>query len=337
MEKPKKITIEDVAAHSGCSKATVSRVINHDKRVRPETAAHVLKAIEEIGYYPNTIARALSGGKTYAVAVVVPDNWHEQPYYIKLIDAIEDVADSKGYHIILMRRKYIDSVVDLVNQKRIDGMIIRNMLETEKENNLFSRMERMGLPFILTGQPIADYPFVKADNIGGGRAVASYFCEMGYKKILFISGPEGHIDSVDRIAGLRVGLSEKGFDLNNLIIRTGDYTRESGYNAAKRFFSSQSADAVFAANDRMALGVLLYFRENGIKVPDDISLAGYDDNFFSEFLSPPLTSVKLPMYEIGTIAMESLIRMIENKDRPAIKMILPSMLIKRSSCRDKNR
>ena len=337
MEKPKKVTIEDVADYSGCSKATVSRVVNHDKRVRPETAAHVLKAIEEIGYYPNTIARALSGGKTYAVAVVVPDIWQDQPFYIKLIDAIVDVANSKGYHIILMRKKYLDSVIDLVNQKRIDGMIIRNMVESEKEYNLFSRMERMGLPFILTGQPVDDYSYVKADNIGGGRDVATYFCEIGCKKILFISGPEGHIESVDRLAGLRVGLSEKEFDLNNLHIRIGDYTKESGYKAAKRFFSSQTADAVFAANDRMALGALLYFRENGIKVPDDVSLVGYDDNFFSEFLTPSLTSVKPPMSEIGTIAMESLIRMIENKDRSAIKIILPSVLIKRSSCRDENR
>ncbi len=335
MERPKKITIEDVASHSGCSKATVSRVINHDKRVRPETAEHIMKSIEILGYHPNTIARALSGGKTFEIAVVVPDNWKAQPYYIKLIDAIEDVADAKGYHIILKRRKYLDSVIDLVNQKRIDGLIIRNMQVTEQDLGLFSRMERMGIPFILTGQPAGDYPFVKADNIGGGRAVAAFFCEMGYEKILYISGPETHIDSVDRLAGLRIGLSESRFNMENLYIEAGDYSKESGYNAAKRFFSSDKADAVFAANDRMALGALLYFRENSIRVPEDVSLAGYDDNFFSEFLSPPLTSVKLPMSEIGTIAMESLISMIENRERKGINMILPSRLVKRDSCRIK--
>ena len=332
MEKPKKVTIEDVAEHSGCSKATVSRVINHDKRVRPETAEHIMKSIDILGYHPNTIARALSGGKTFEVAVVVPDNWKAQPYYIKLIDAIEDVADSKGYHIILKRRKYIDSVISLVNQKRIDGLIIRNMQIGEQEKNLFSKMERMGMPFILTGQPERDYPFVKPDNIGGGRDVASFFCEMGYRKILYISGPREHIDSNDRLAGLRVGLAENNFDLGNLAVVAGDYSKESGYLAAKRYFSTKKADAVFAANDRMALGALLYFRENGIRVPEDVSLAGFDDNFFSEFLSPPLTSVKLPMSEIGTIAMESLIRMIENRDRPNIKMLLPSTLVKRDSC-----
>ncbi len=332
MEKPKKITIEDVAKHSGCSKATVSRVINHDKRVRPETAGHIMKSIDILGYHPNTIARALSGGKTFEIAVVVPDNWKAQPYYIKLIDAIEDVADSKGYHIILKRRKYLDSVISLVNQKRIDGLIIRNMQVADQEESLFAKMERMGMPFILTGQPQGDYPFVKPDNIGGGRDVAFYFSEMAYKKILYISGPKDHIDSNERLAGFRVGLSENGFDLQNLYIASGDYSTESGYHASKRFFSSKFADAVFAANDRMALGALLYFREKGIKVPEEVSLAGYDDNFFSEFLSPSLTTVKLPMSEIGTIAMESLIRMIENKSRPNIKMLLPSRLVKRDSC-----
>ncbi len=206
------------------------------------------------------------------------------------------------------------------------------MQVADQEKTLFSKMERMGVPFILTGQPEDDYPFVKADNIGGGREVASYFCEMAYKKILYISGPQDHVDSVDRLAGLRVGLAEKNFDLANLSVTPGDYSKESGYNAAKRYFSSKTADAVFAANDRMALGALLYFRENRIRVPEDISLAGFDDNFFSEFLSPSLTSVKLPMSEIGTIAMESLIRMIENSERPNIKMLLPSKLVKRDSC-----
>ena len=121
-----------------------------------------MKSIEILGYHPNTIARALSGGKTFEVAVVVPDNWKAQPYYIKLIDAIEDVADSKGYHIILKRRKYLESVLSLVNQKRIDGLIIRNMQVTDQEKTLFSKMERMGVPFILTGQPADDYPLCKS-------------------------------------------------------------------------------------------------------------------------------------------------------------------------------
>jgi len=333
MDEYVKITIDDVAKHCKCSRATVSRVLNHDKRVRPETAEIVGKAMEELGYHPNSMARALSAGKTNTVAVVVPDRWQEQPYYIKLLDAVEDVADSRGYNIILKRRKYIDSVSELVSRKQVDGVIFRNMEETDRELALYSRMERMGLPFILIGQPVASYPFIKVDNLGGARSVAGYLYEQGFEKILFIKGPEDHIDSIDRLAGLKTGLSEKGFKAERLFVAGGDYSTESGYRAAAEFFASGSADAVFAANDRMALGVMLYCREKGIKVPDQLGIVGFDDNFFAEYLSPPLTTVKPPMYEIGILAMESLIRMIENSERPNPRVILPAELIVRDSCR----
>jgi LacI family transcriptional regulator len=333
MNNFKRITIDDVAERCGCSRATVSRVLNHDKRVRPDTAEVVAKAMEDMGYSPNSMARALSAGRTYTVAVVVPDMWHVQPYYIKLLDAIEDVADSKGYSIILKRRKYIDSVVDLVSQRKVDGVIIRNMEDSDREHILLGKMERMGMPFILIGQPVGAYPFIKVDNVGGSRAAAAYMIEQKCRKILFITGPEGHIDSIDRLAGLRAGLGEKGFNIKNLYIASGDYSMESGYRAASGFFEKNRADAVFAANDRMALGVLLYCREQKLKVPEDVGIIGFDDNYFAEYLTPSLTSVRPPMYEIGTLGMESLIRMIENSERPSMRIILPAELIVRESCR----
>ncbi len=333
MDNIPKVTIDDVAKYCGCSRATVSRVLNHDKRVRPETSEAVEKAMEKLSYHPNSMARALSAGKTKTVAVVVPDRWHEQPYYLKLIDAIEDVADSHGYNIIIKRRKYLDSVFDLVNQKQVDGVIVRNIEETEKELVLCGKMDRMGMPFVLIGRPVASYPFIRVDNVGGARAVAAYLAGQDYRKILFIKGPENHIDSMDRLAGLRLGLSENGFNMDNLLLAGGDYSTESGYRAAKGFFSSDKADAVFAANDRMALGVLLYCREQGIKVPDDLGIVGFDDDSFAGYLTPALTTVRPPMYEIGILAMESLLRMIENRERPIIRVILPVELIIRDTCR----
>lgn len=333
MDNPEKITIDDVARYCGCSRATVSRVLNHDKRVRPETAEAVEKAMAALGYYPNSMARALSAGKTNLVAVIVPDRWHEQPYYLKLVDAIEDVADSRGYNIIIKRRKYLNTVFDLVTQKQVDGVIVRNIEETEAELSLYRKMDRMGLPFVLIGQPVASYPFIKVDNVGGARAVAEYLVEQDFKRILFIKGPENHIDSMDRLAGLRLGLTEKGFDLDCLFVSGGDYSTASGYVAAEKFFAGNSADAVFAANDRMALGVLLYCREKGIRVPEDLGIAGFDDNAFAEYLTPPLTTVRPPMYETGIMAMESLIRMIENRERPSVRVILPVELVIRDSCR----
>ena len=328
----KDVTMIDVAKYCGCSRATISRVLNNDKSVRPETYKMVYEAMEKLDYHPNFMARALSGGKTNTVAVVVPDEWKNQPYYINLIDAIEDVADSKGYHLILKRRKYIDSVYDLVSQKMVSGVIIRNMEDFEKEKNLFAKMERVGIPFVLIGQPYKNYSFIKVDNVGGGRNLAAYFSDQGFKKIMIITGPKNHIDTIDRTAGFRMGLNEKGFNLDNVIIREGNFSKESGYNIAKEYLVSDKVDAVFALNDRMALGVILYCREAGINIPEKLCIAGYDNNFFAEFLNPSLTTLKVPMCEIGTLAMESLSQMIENSKRPIVKIILPPELIIRESC-----
>ncbi len=278
------------------------------------------------------MARALSGGKSKIIAVVVPDGWKNQPYYINLLDAIEDVADSKGFHIILKRRKYIDSVAELVSQKIVDGVIIRNMENYEKAEKLFLKMNRVGIPFVLIGQPVKDYSFIKVDNVGGGRKLAEYFVNQGFKRILIISGPPNHIDSIDRTAGFKMGLLENNFDISNLIVREGDFSKDSGYKIAENYLESDKIDAVFAHNDRTALGVILYCRKAGIKIPDDICIAGYDNNFFAEFLNPALTTLKVPMNEIGTLAMETLTQMIENNDRPNAKIILPPELIIRESC-----
>ena len=332
----KSVTMADVAEYCGCSRATISRVLNNDKSVTPETYKTVHEAIKKLDYHPNSMARALSGGKSNTVAVVVPDGWKYQPYYINLLDAIEDVADSKGYHLILKRRKYIDSVYDLVSQKIVDGVIIRNMEDFDKEQKLFSKMNRVGIPFVLIGQPVDNYPFVKVDNVGGGRALAEYFISQKFKKILIISGPSGHIDSIDRTAGFKMGLIDHGFDIRNIIIREGDFSKDSGYRIAENYLLTDNVDAVFAHNDRTALGVILYCREAGIKIPDDLCIAGYDNNFFAEFLNPALTTLKVPMREIGTLAMESLSLMIENKDRPNARIILPPELIIRESCINKH-
>ena len=333
----KSVTMQDVADYCGCSRATISRVLNNDKSVTPETYKLVHDAIEKLDYHPNSMARALSGGKSKIVAVVVPDGWKNQPYYINLLDAIEDVADSKGFHIILKRRKYIESVGELVSQKIVDGVIIRNMENYENADKLFMKMKRVGIPFVLIGQPVKDYSFIKVDNVGGGRVLADYFVKQGFKRILIISGPPNHIDTIDRTAGFKMGLIENGFDINNLVVREGDFSKDSGYRIAEKYLISDNVDAVFAHNDRTALGVILFCRDKGIKIPDDICIAGYDNNFFAEFLNPSLTTLKSPMSDIGTLAMETLTQMIENNDRPAARIILPPELIVRESCINKHK
>ncbi|MCD6123223.1 MAG: LacI family DNA-binding transcriptional regulator [Spirochaetales bacterium] len=326
------ITIEDVAKYCGYSRATISRVINKEGNVKPLTAEKIESAIKELGYKPNANARALSGGKTKTIAVLLSEIW--RPYYSTLLGGLEEVASEKNYYIIVRTKNYKKAALDLLKENRIDGFIIRNMKDPADDIELIRKLDKHNVPFILIGNSVSgqNYPSIKIDNVGGAREMAHHFVEHNFKKILFISGPANNVDSNDRAYGFKLGLTEKGMDPNLVINAEGDYSKKSGYEIAKAIFADNKVDAVFAANDRMALGVLLYVKENNMKVPDDVALAGFDDSFFSEYLSPPLTTVKPPIYEMGTIAMENMILMLEGSILRKLKIILPTQLIIRESC-----
>ncbi len=326
------VTIEDVARYTGYSRATVSRVINKEGNVKPLTAQKIEYAIKELGYKPNANASALSGGKTRTIAVLLPETW--RPYYSTLLEGLEEVASEKNYYLLVRAKSYKRAALDLLNENRVDGFIIRNMKEPTDDMELVRKLNKRGIPFILIGSSIPgeDYPSVKIDNVGGAREMAHHFAERGFKKILFITGPPDNVDSKDRVYGFKLGLSEKGVNPDSIIFAEGDYSKTSGYEAAKKVLKEREVDAIFGANDRMALGALLYVKENNMRVPDDIAIAGFDDAFFSEYLSPPLTTVKPPFYEMGVVAMENIILMLERSIIRKLRIILPTQLIIRESC-----
>jgi LacI family transcriptional regulator len=213
-----------------------------------------------------------------------------------------------------------------------DGYIIRHSRDPEHDRALLSRLRRNGVPFIFIGTPEEkDARAIMVDNIGGAREMAHHFVDHSFRKILFITGAPDNLDSNDRVHGFRMGLSEKGFDLASLCTAQGDFSRDCGYRIAEEMLA-RGVDAVFAANDRMALGVLHYLNERGIRVPRDVALAGFDDTFFSEYLWPPLTTVRQPMHEIGAVAMENMVMAIEGATISAARIILPTRLVIRESC-----
>ncbi len=327
----KKITIDDVAARCGFSKATVSRVINQDGSVKPATAEKVELAIRDLGYIPNLMARALSGGKTRTISIVVPDIVNE--YYTGLLAGADAAAEEKGYHILIKTRNTRKALLDLVEGGRVDAFIIRNAGLPVLDRDVLVRIERRELPFLFIGKPPADEtPAVLVDNVGGARLMAHHYAEHGYRKILFISGPKGSNDSNDRLYGFKIGLSERGLDSDELTLVEGDFTKESGYAAAAGHLLESKAEAVFASNDQMALGVLCFCRDRGIRVPEDVAVTGFDDTFFAAYLQPALTTVQQPMYEIGATAVESIVRMLEGSRERGSRIILPTRLRIRRSC-----
>ena len=326
-----KTTIDDVARHCGFSSATVSRVLNREGTVKPATRARVEAAVEALGYSPSYLARGLSGGKKNVVAVLVPDvTMH---YYSNLLKSIDQVAQRRNYHLLIKTHDYQSSVLTLLREDRVDGFIIRDSGEPEVDESVVRKLKKQGVPFVLIGKQAHDgTPSISVDNVGGARAMAHHFVEHGFKSILYVSGPDKKIDSRDRVYGFRLGLTEMGYDPKAVTTLVGNFTREGGYRAARDFFSENRAEAVFAANDQMALGVLHYLYERKINVPRDVAVAGFDDSFFSEFICPPLTTVRQPMSEIGALAMENIIFQLESSLSRNTGMILPTRLVIRESC-----
>lgn len=327
-----KVTIDDVAAHCGFSKATVSRVINREGSVKPATEARVREAIELLGYSPNNAASALSGGKTRTIAVFLPDVKTE--YYATLLTGLEEVAEKQFFNIIIKTQNNKKALLDLAVNNRVDAFILRNNGLTPFDNDVLVTLRRRGIPVVFIGKPPAesDAHAILIDNVGGARLMAHHYAQHGFKRILFIAGPKDNLDSNDRLYGFKIGLSEMSADIETLDVVHGDFLRESGYAAANQALEATTYDAIFAASDHMALGAMLYCRSKGIRVPADIAITGFDDTFFSEFLDPPLTTVHQPMQEIGSIAMETALRILEQRDPRSQKIILPTQLQVRQSC-----
>ena len=326
------VRLEDVAEDSGFSRATVSRVINEENKVKPETLKKIKASMEKLGYKPNMVARALSSGKKNTVAILLPDV--TSLYYTNLIRGLNDIAQDVFYHVITKSISKENQAEELINANIVDGFIIRHSSSSEKIDRLLSKIYKKDLPVIFIGKPFnnSTSPSVIVDNVGGARKMAHYFANNKYKKILFITGCNDNIDSNDRKYGFRMGLKECGFDINNLVEIEGDFSREKGYEIAKKSLLNNEFDAVFAANDNSAMGVLLFLNERGIKVPEEVSVAGFDDAFFAEYLWPPLTTIKQPMYEIGQAAMKNILKIIDKDTSINNETIFSTELVIRKSC-----
>lgn len=325
-----KATIEDVAKACGLSRATVSRVLNGESRVRPQTIEKVNEAIRALGYHPNLHAKALSGGGTDTVGLMLPEVWRS--YHAMLIEGVEEVASREGFHVLVRTKGCLEGAERLYDEGRVEGFIFRNMDRAEEHGKLFSRLARRGVPFLLIGNPLGDYPAIAIDNVGGGRMVARHFIEHGFRKVVYLSGPADHVDSADRYFGFRIGIEEGGGNPAEILRVAGDYTTRSGFEAMAGILPGLRPDAVFAANDRMALGVLLYLKKQGLRVPEDIAVVGFDDAFFAEYLTPPLTTVRPPIHEMGTTAMKTLGSIIREPGSKTGRIILPTTLVVRASC-----
>lgn len=330
------VTLQDVADHAGVSIATASRALSRNHAVRTSTVEKVRKAAESLDYRPNIAARVLSGGVSDLLCLIVP-NLSRQAlsrfYYASMIAGAEETAQRHGLHLMIKNKQEIDEIEALLDQARLGGVLLRVGHNHSLEQRLIRRLRKTRTPFVLIGRAPdgLQEPSIRIDIVGGARALAHHFAAQGYERILYVSGPKRNADSNDRYYGFRMGLLEKGYSDRQILFAQGDYTPESGFRAAEEHIRKDRVDGVFAATDHTALGVLTYCASHGIRVPQEVGVAGYDDQDYAAYTWPALTTVRQPVQELGQHAIEQLIHAMNSTVRREDTVILAPALIVRAS------
>ncbi|MED3550384.1 LacI family DNA-binding transcriptional regulator [Cytobacillus praedii] len=303
-------TIKDVANEANVSVATVSRVLNNNGYVNEDTRKKVLKAIEKLDYKPNAVARSLFKKQSKTIALIVPDI--KNPFFPEIARAIEDVLNNNDYTLILCNsdehedkeKKYFD----VMKQKYVDGVII--VTSTLAPNYI----EKNNIPIVSLDRPIhQSIPSVSVNNYEGAKEAVQYLKKIGCKKIAHVRGPVSVINADERYKGyLSEVCNEPWFNKDYII--NGNYNVLETAKATMVLLSKhRDIDGIFAGNDYMALGVLKAATQMGIRIPQDLSLIGFDGIQLCELTSPEITTMAQPIYELGESAAKLLLDMIEGK------------------------
>jgi LacI family transcriptional regulator len=330
------MNLEEIARLSGFSRSTVSRVVNNDHRVRASTRQRVQEVIRQANYQPHPLARALAGGRSGILGVVIPLAVAQvlvDPYFSLLIQGVSAACNQRDYSVMLWlaepehERRTIRRIVQ---SGMIDGLIVASALI---DDPLLETLVATQFPFVLIGRHAGQEPisYVDVDNEKGAREAVRHLIRLGRRRIATISGPANMVAGLDRLEGYREALEEAALPRSPNLIAAGDFTEESGYRAMGRLLA-QKPDAVFVASDTMALGALRALREAGLRAPTDIALAGFDDMPAAAHCDPPLTTVRQPTHQSGAVATETLLDLLDNPGLAPRRVVLPVELVIRESC-----
>jgi DNA-binding LacI/PurR family transcriptional regulator len=301
----------DVGRLAGVSHQTVSRVINGSRHVRPETRRRVLAAMDELGYRPNFIARALATGRTNTLGVVSFDTTLYGPASTLL--GIERAAHEAGYFIVVASMKALDrpSLADAVERLRVqgvDGILVIAPLRVAAEALLHAPSD---IPLVaVEAGPDGELPVVQVDQALGASRATAHLLDLGHATVWHLAGPDEFLESAQRLAGWRDTLRAAGAEPPPPL--TGDWSARSGYDLGRRLARDPEVTAIFVANDQMALGVLRAMHEAGRVIPDDVSVVGFDDVPEAAYFLPPLTTIRQDFDELGSRSLRLLLRRIDD-------------------------
>lgn len=326
-------TIRDVARASSVSIATVSRVFNDSPLVSDDTRQRVLEAAARLGYWPNGIARSLITNRTHTLGALLPDLHGE--FFSEVIHGIDLAAREKGFHLLVSRSSSsADEFTSALRSMRgrVDGLIV---MAPDIDTTAVLRQSAGQVVTVLVNPEVAmaGLHAISIGNVDGAQSVVRHLMSLGHRRIATITGPTYNIDARQRLEGWRAALTEAGLEPEPALEFRGDFSEPSGYDAMAELLRIEPRpSAVFVANDYMAIGALGALQDAGVRVPDDIALAGFDDIPMARYLTPPLTTVNVPMLQLGKRAVHLLL----DGERPAaaegVREELPTTLVVRSSC-----
>ncbi|HEY64758.1 MAG TPA: LacI family transcriptional regulator [Caldilineae bacterium] len=333
-------TIVDVAREAGVSVSTVSRVLNNKPDVAQATREAVRAAIRRLGYVANPSARRLAGGRTGIIGLVVPD--FITPYAMEIARGVGEAVREASYDLILYSagqgrenhrgEEREHAWLNILSRGLVDGLLL--VLPRSSGEALISLAHR-GFPVVLIDHRgiDTDLPSVVATNREGALEATRYLLSLGHRRIGFITGLLNYHAGADRLAGYREALAQAGVPYDPSLVIEGNFRRQSGYEAALALMRlPDPPTAIFASNDESALGALDALRDLGLRVPDDVSLVGFDDISAAAETRPPLTTVRQPLMEMGYQAVQLILAMLNGRSDVMQQIQLPTRLIVRGSC-----
>lgn len=335
-----KITIRDVANHAGVSFKTVSRVINSEPFVKEATRQKVQTAIDELGYVVSIPARRLSSGNSYTLGLIFHNaSWH---YIQDVQKGVLETGRKFGYHTLMHpcdvnRDKDIHEILNMISQRLLDGLIFTPPADNAEK--LLCELESLEIPFICLSPKdrTKNRPFVTTSDVRGATAVTRYLISLGHTRIGFIHGPDEQQAPHDRFAGYKQALLEEKILIDNHLITFGDDHFNSGMNQTQKLLTlDPGPSAIFCNNDEMAAGAIAAIFEAGLNVPQDISVAGFDNIPLADQIWPPLTTVEQPIFEMAEKATTHLIKMLNGETNFDRQLKIPTELVIRKSTAKKN-
>ncbi|MFN8377604.1 MAG: LacI family DNA-binding transcriptional regulator [Anaerolineae bacterium] len=332
-----RVTITDIARQAGVSPSTVSRALNGHASIPETTRAHIAQIARDLNYRVDERARNFRMGRSRTVAVLFPyqGNSHRQlsdPFYLEIAGAISDALDARGYDM-LMARVPADSAgwpERYVTDKRVDGLLL---VDRSLDDPGIEALQKLDTPFVVWGHrlPVQDYITVGGDSVAGAAEIVRHLAAQGRRRIGFIGGFSGMVETVTRQMGYSIGLAECGIPFDESLMMYSDFSRGGGMEAMAALLEhAPDLDGVFLCSDYMAVAAMEVIRGTGRRVPEDVAVAGYDDVPMAAWSNPRLTTIHQPIHRGGALMVDLLFSMLDGKHVSPVT--LPVHLVVRGSC-----